>query len=246
MQRSTPIAPFLRERSRWVPQESYCGCYPRLHFLIAGTVGLHTILATSAVIAAIAAYDLWLKDHAIGGPVSMGTVRALLYPLAWTTIQARNPELVIPTLSKCAAIALFTYVALLTRFSMEEERARPEVLRGRLLALVVMTSVVLIATAVRVPPHAVAVATASLLLWLSWLIFAAAPAWTAPKRAGLTTFRLLQGLLALDLLWSVSYDRWVIAAAIAALWSWVLIGFPIPRILMTRLLMKSTSRAGTS
>lgn len=173
---------------------------------LAFTLGTAVLVTTASLLAAILLYDLLLKDVPILAPAAMGSVRGILICLggAVASGEAFHPHCAFP------AVIVGTYVALLTHFSMEEERAREAVLRRRLLAISLPPA---LAPAVLffgdIPGADLSANPLRVAVWalpLVWLlVFAAAPLRSRPPRPGLVTFRSLLGLFALDVALLLSY-----------------------------------------
>ncbi len=191
-----------------------------LRWLVLGCVALAacldvvSLILTLVLLAWISLYNLVTKDRPFLGPATMGLVRSTLVLLGAAAATA-GPAF--PARVWLAAVLVGGYVALLTFYSMEEERARPRALRFRL----ALISVELLLAA-GLTLWETGIDRTSLLAWslpLLWcLIYAARPLREVPPRASAVTFQLLLGLFPLDLAMLLSYDLVIPASFCVGLW----------------------------
>lgn len=191
--------------------------------LLAGGIALaaaallpaRTLPWSAAILLAILVYDLAAKDHPWLGPLAMGSVRALVVVFGASLAGAARDGLV-------AAVVIGGHGFWTTRYSLEEERARPEVLAGRARAVLAhgLASAALVAWIVSPAP----------LLLAGWgLPIAAIGAALARRGAsppGAFTFRSLSALPLLDAALQLSYNSPLTALACALI---PIACLPLPR-----------------
>ena len=149
----------------------------------------------AAILATILLYDALLKDHAWLGPLAMGSVRSAVVLFGGSLVGEVDPATI-------PALIIGGHGFWVTRYSMEEERARPAVLAGRARAISAHSLAAFFITATFLETswwwH---------LGWVPLLVF-----WGAlePSRRlhppGWFTFRSLRALLLLDGALQLSYN----------------------------------------
>ncbi len=194
-------------------------CLLPLALGLATLAGLFALAWCGVLVAFVLLYDLAVKQVGIVGPAAMGAVRAALVILGGVSALPSRP-LPQPIVLEGALVVGF-YVALLTHYSMEEERARPPSLRVRagavLLGLAAALAAFLGARA-RLDDPAACAGSLPVLAWIGVMAFPLAC--STPAAARLVTFRLLLALPLVDAALLAGARRWLPAAACLAYWLW--------------------------
>jgi hypothetical protein len=184
-------------------------------FALAAWIGLPSLAVTAALVGCVVLYNRVVKDHALLGPLTMGSVRACLIVLGGT-IHPDGSPFTVPVL--VAAAVTGGMVSLLTFYSLEEETARLPVLRSRFRGVLLWLAfgAALVGLTATRSWTAFAVGWSIVFTWM--LGIARAPLRQDPPRGAAVTFRLLLGLFPLDMAILLSYDRIMPASFILGLW----------------------------
>jgi len=157
---------------------------------------------SAAALLAILSYDLALKDRAWLGPLAMGGVRALVVILGAALAGDARAGLL-------PALVIGGHGFWTTRYSLEEERARPEVLARRRLAVLAHSIVSAGAVATWVAPPPLLLAG-----WAAPVVFLSlAQRGRARENPARFTFLALSALPLLDGALQLSYDSPLTALA---------------------------------
>ncbi len=165
-----------------------------------GCLGPVPTVCFSGIVIFAAVYNFVAKEQLIFGPLTMGGVRLFLVLFGAATAGAFSAD------SAWAASIVGSYVTMLTYYSLEEERARPQILRlrSRLVVLVPVISLGILGFSRGWQFSALS----GFILIATSLALAAAHLWRNPSRklASKTTYRFLLNLFALDTALLLFYD----------------------------------------
>ena len=106
-----PSRPLPSRRIKVGPANGVAAFLMLAGVIVAGFVGFRSLTVAVVLAACVFAYNLWLKDRIIWGPVSMGLCRALSLVLGATPVGYSTRPLMAATLSLTAYVAAVTYVA---------------------------------------------------------------------------------------------------------------------------------------